>query len=157
MAAKKPKREESITQIYDKIFKRILTLSNVAVVNFINGAFDKNFPTDSKLTYNWTENVKNSLEKTIADTIITVNDTEKFHAEVQIENDNTMVLRVFDYGYQDALKYKKIVGDRTYNARRRNYPDSAAWKVIQSFIRKYQKIQRRGSERYAIRQINFGC
>ena len=101
------RKEENIAQIYDKIFKRILTLSNVAVINFINGIFNRNFPKDSKLTYNWTENIKNSLEKTIADTIITVNDTEKFHAEVQINNDSTIALRVFDYGYQDALKYRK--------------------------------------------------
>ena len=112
MADKNNRNEDNITQIYDKIFKRILTLSNVAVVNFINGIFNKNFPTDSKLTYNWTENIKNSLEKTIADTIITVNDTEKFHAEVQINRDNTISLRVFDYGYQDALKYKKVEKDR---------------------------------------------
>jgi len=112
LADKNNRNEDNITQIYDKIFKRILTLSNVAVVNFINGIFNKNFPTDSKLTYNWTENIKNSLEKTIADTIITVNDTEKFHAEVQINKDNTISLRVFDYGYQDALKYKKVEKDR---------------------------------------------
>lgn len=104
--------EESISQIYDKVFKRILTLSNVAVINFINGIFNKNYPKDSKLTYNWTENIKNSLEKTIADTIITVNDTEKYHIEAHIKNDSTVALRVFDYGYQDALKYKKTETDR---------------------------------------------
>jgi len=104
--------DENIVQIFDKIFKRILTLSNVAVINFINGIFSKNFPKDSKLTYNWTENIKNSLEKTIADTIITVSGTEKFHIEVQINNDNTIALRVFDYGYQDALKYKKVENNK---------------------------------------------
>ena len=112
MAGKNNRSDENIAQIYDKIFKRILTLSNVAVINFINGIFNKTFPKDSKLTYNWTENIKNSLDKTIADTIITVNDTEKFHAEVQINNDSTIVLRVFDYGYQDALKYRKTDSDR---------------------------------------------
>jgi hypothetical protein len=56
----------------------------VAVINFINGIFNKSFPKDSKLTYNWTENIKNSLEKTIAYTIITVNNTEKFHTEFQL-------------------------------------------------------------------------
>ena len=109
---KKTQNDENITQIYDKIFKRILTLSNVAVVGFINGIFGKNFPKDSTLMYNWTENIKNSLEKTIADTIITVNDAEKFHAEVQISNDSTIAIRVFDYGYQDALKYRKTKTDR---------------------------------------------
>ena len=110
--AEKVKDDDNITQIYDKIFKRILTLSNLAVIGFINGIFGKNFPKDSKLTYNWTENVKTDLERTIADTIITVNNTEKFHTEVQISNDNTIVLRVFDYGYQDALKYRKTENDR---------------------------------------------
>jgi hypothetical protein len=112
LASKKSKKDENIVQIYDKIFKRLLTLSNVAVINFINGIFGKEFPKDSKLTYNWTENIKSSLEKTIADTIITVNDSEKFHAEVQINSDSTIALRVFDYGYQDALKYKKVESDR---------------------------------------------
>jgi len=112
LADKKIKNDDNIVQIYDKIFKRILTLSNVAVVNFINGIFNRNFPKDSKLTYNWTENIKNSLEKTIADTIITVNDAEKFHAEAQINSDSTIALRVFDYGYQDALKYKKVENNR---------------------------------------------
>ena len=112
MAGKNVPKEESIAQIYDKVFKRILTLSNLAVINFINGLFGRNFPADSKLTYNWTENIKNSLEKTIADTIMTVNDTEKFHVEAQINSDSTIALRVFDYGYQEALKYKKIENDR---------------------------------------------
>ena len=112
MAEKIIQNDDNIVQIYDKIFKRILTLSSIAVINFVNGIFGKNFPSDSKLTYNWTENIKNSLEKTIADTIITVNDTEKFHVEVQINNDSTIAIRVFDYGYQDALKYKKVENGR---------------------------------------------
>lgn len=32
--------ENTIYQIYDKIFKKILTLSPTAVVNLINGLFD---------------------------------------------------------------------------------------------------------------------
>ena len=56
--------------------------------------------------------INNSLKKTIADIIITVNGTEKFHVEVQINSDSTIALRVFDYGYQDALKYKKVENDR---------------------------------------------
>ena len=111
MADKNIQSEENTVQIFDKIFKRILTLSNVAVVNFINGIFGKNFLKGSKVTYNWTESVKNNLEKTIADTIITVNNTEKFHIEVQIHNES-IAIRVFDYGYQDALKYRKIEDDR---------------------------------------------
>jgi hypothetical protein len=106
---------KAIYQIYDRILKRVLTLSSKSVILFINATFGRDFPLDSEITYNWTENVKNNLEKTISDTIltvITINQKEKFHIEVQINNDCTIVLRLFDYGYQDALKYKKVAKDK---------------------------------------------
>ena len=43
--------EEQIYQIYDRIFKRIFTLSNLAIVNMINGLFYTNYPPDSTVTY----------------------------------------------------------------------------------------------------------
>ena len=46
---------KEIHQIYDKAFKRILTLSDKAVINLINGLFGTDYPTNSKITYNWTE------------------------------------------------------------------------------------------------------
>ena len=46
---------EEIYQIYDKAFKRILTLSDKAVINLINGLFGTDYTTNSKITYNWTE------------------------------------------------------------------------------------------------------
>lgn len=33
-----------IYQIYDKMFKKILTLSSTAVINLINGLFETNYP-----------------------------------------------------------------------------------------------------------------
>lgn len=42
----------TIYQIYDKIFKKILTLSSTAVINLINGLFQTNYPTDSTIKYN---------------------------------------------------------------------------------------------------------
>jgi hypothetical protein len=82
------------------------------VINFINAALDKNFPLDSELTYNWTENVKDNLDRTIADSIITIAQLEKIHFEVMIGSDNTIVLRVFDYGYQYALKTSDASANR---------------------------------------------
>lgn len=40
---------QEIHQIYDKIFKKILTLSSRVVVNLINGLFDTNYPPDSSI------------------------------------------------------------------------------------------------------------
>ena len=51
-----------IYHIYDKAFKRILTLSEKTVINLINGLFDTDYPTDSKITYNWTEHENKNLK-----------------------------------------------------------------------------------------------
>ena len=104
---------EKIQFIYDKIFKRILTLSTKAVINLINGLFDTNYPIDSKITYNWTEFTDDALRKTLADTIITINDTHSYHMEAQMENDSDIVFRVFDYSFQHANR-QRISEDKFY-------------------------------------------
>ena len=99
--------------IFDKIFKRIITLSSPTVINFINGIFEEDYPLDSELTYNWTESVDDKLKKTIADTIITINRTDSFHIEAQMyKDDNSIMLRMFDYGYNHSKKKPEdIYGD----------------------------------------------
>ena len=113
-----PKREE-ISHIYDKILKRILMLSSIAVINLINGLFKTNFPLDSKMVYNWTEGIDDDLGKTISDTILTIHangEVYRFHIEIESAyrhtNDFSIVLRVFDYGYRDALKYRETGRDK---------------------------------------------
>lgn len=69
--------------IFDKIFKKILTLSSTAVVNLINGLFETNYPTDSQIDYNWTEFVDDDLRRILADTIITINHRYSYHLEAQ--------------------------------------------------------------------------
>lgn len=98
---------EDTIQICDRIFKRILTLSKTPVINFINAVFDKDFSLDSEISYHWTENMKYDLERTIKDTTITVNGTEKFYIDVQINNDEPIKPGVLDYGYQSVRKRKK--------------------------------------------------
>lgn len=98
--------DKEIHHIYDKIFKKILTLSGPAVIDMINGLFNTSHPRNSKLTYNWTEFIDDSLKLVLADTIITVNDKYQYHMEAQIENDSDIVFRVFDYGYKHAEQNK---------------------------------------------------
>ena len=74
---------EQIYQIFDKIFKKILTLSATAVINLINGLFGTNYPKDSTITYNWTEFQDDELRRTLADTILTINDWYSYHIEAQ--------------------------------------------------------------------------
>jgi hypothetical protein len=95
--------QESFYQIYDRIIKRIITLSPNAVINLINALFQTNYPPGSKITYNWTEHHDNNLERTIADTIITINNQYTYHIEVQAYKDEAIEFRVFDYSYKHAL------------------------------------------------------
>lgn len=96
--------EKEIYQIYDKIFKKILTLSSTAVVNLINGLYDTNYPPDSTIDYNWTEFHDNELRRTLADTIITINHRYSYHIEAQLLKDENLIFRVFEYGFNHASR-----------------------------------------------------
>lgn len=96
--------EKTPYQIYDIIFKKILTLSATAVINLINGLFDTNYSPDSIIRYNWTEFADDKLRKVLADTIITINGCHSYHMEAQMTEDDDIVFRVFDYGYGHAFQ-----------------------------------------------------
>ena len=56
------------------------------------------------MSYNWTEFEKDDLRKILADTILTINGKDSYHMEAQMEEDNAIILRVFDYSYNHALR-----------------------------------------------------
>lgn len=94
--------ENTIYHIYDKIFKKILTLSSKSVVNLINGLFNMDYSDDSTIQYNWTEFEDDELKRILADTILTINNRKSYHLEAQMTNDETIVFRVFEYGFFHA-------------------------------------------------------
>jgi len=107
---------DTISQIFDKILKRILlSLSKASVIAFINGMFSECFPLNTVITYHYTENVDGSLKKTVADIIITLcakDRVRRFHLEGQINDDNTIVIRIFEYGFANALLHQTTQGNR---------------------------------------------
>ena len=98
-----------IYQIYDKAFKRILTLSEKTVINLINGLFDTDYPTDSKITYNWTEHENKDLKRTLADSILTINGRDSYHIEAQMTEDEEIVFRFIEYGFGYAYKNRTFI------------------------------------------------
>jgi hypothetical protein len=102
---------DTIFHIYDKTFKKVLTLSSVAVINMINGLFDTDYPTDSTITYNWTEFEDEELKKVLADTILTINGRYSYHIEAQMTKDDNIIFRMFDYGYRHAERNKSVQED----------------------------------------------
>lgn len=101
------KTEQDVYQIYDRMFKRILTLSSRAVISLINALFQTSYPPDSRILYNWTEHVDGKFRQTLADVILTVNGEHSYHIEAQMYPDEEIELRVFDYGYHHALKHRR--------------------------------------------------
>lgn len=100
---------QKISNIYDLAIKRILELSSGAVVGLINGLYDEAFPVDnSKATPDPTENINDDMGHTFSDKMLTITSGDiirRFHIEAEISSDDKeIVLKVFDYGYQSALK-----------------------------------------------------
>lgn len=70
----------------------------------INGLYGTDYPLDSRVAYHWTEHEDDELKKTIADTIITINEKDSYHIEFQMTVDSEIIIRVFQYGYGHAMK-----------------------------------------------------
>lgn len=104
---------DEISHIFDKTFKKVLTLSTTAVINLVNGLFGTDYSTDSTISYNWTEFVDKDLRHILADTIITINDIHSYHLEAQMTQDADIVLRVFEYGYSHANR--TALSDRNHH------------------------------------------
>ncbi|MBE5927277.1 MAG: hypothetical protein E7270_09980 [Lachnospiraceae bacterium] len=151
-----------IREIYDRIFKKILTLSNKSVINLINGLFDTDYPLDSVITYHWTEMVDDDLRKTLADTIITVNGCDSYHIEAQMYTDDDIVMRVFNYSYGHSVQYRKYeeelvfpVPKIIYFGDAKNVPDT--YKLVLNFKEqgKFEyKVKTFKYQEHSIEEIN---
>ncbi|MDD3239618.1 MAG: hypothetical protein PHW47_05950 [Lachnospira sp.] len=100
------KRSKRVHAIYDRIFKRLMSLSEKVVIAFINGLYGTDYSLDSIVTYVSTEGVKDDLSDTMSDVMVTIDGEHTYHMEAQMSMDETMVFRVFEYGYMRADKSK---------------------------------------------------
>jgi hypothetical protein len=99
------KRETA--HIFDLILKRLIRLSNVAIINFVNGLFGTNHPLDSTVEYPNTENVSKKLRKLMSDTIVIIGGTHVYNIEGEINSDDeNIAVRVFEYGFMEGLRTK---------------------------------------------------
>ena len=117
-AGKSDKPERENLQLFDLMLKFLLKEASApALVHFINGLFGKNYPTDSRVSFPATESVqeqpqKQGLEKIQSDLIVMIN-ADAFSIEAQIEDDETIALRVFQYGFAYAKQNMKISEDQS--------------------------------------------
>ncbi|MDR2444732.1 MAG: hypothetical protein LBD44_02180 [Spirochaetaceae bacterium] len=96
--------------IFDRSFKQIMgSISSRAMVRFINGLFDSNHPLDSEVKRLNTEYIDKALKKRLCDETVSVGRTI-YVIEEQTTDDANMAIRVFEYGYAQALHDKETQG-----------------------------------------------
>ena len=71
----------------------------------INGLFHTNYSTESIVEYPNKEFVNRFLKERLADVFISINSTHTYHLEAQIQKDENIVLRVFEYGFYHAVEH----------------------------------------------------
>ena len=92
-----------IHQIYDKIFKRIFSLSNAAIICLINGLFGTSYPSDSTVEFLRTEYTTLNLTGKFADVYLVIGGLYHYHLEAQTDYNEHIIVRVFEYGFYHAI------------------------------------------------------
>lgn len=92
----------------DQLMKVMFKLSKKVTVNLLNGLFDENYnPKDVKIQYTNNEFILENLEKIYGDMFIRVEHYTKiitYHIEFQTQNDKSMAVRMFRYGFEKAVE-----------------------------------------------------
>ena len=93
----------------DQIMRVLFKLSKHMTVELINGLFNEQFiSSEVDIRYGNSEFVTGEFNRIIGDLFITIEDQGKtyhFHIEFQILNDQTMVIRMFRYGFEKAFEH----------------------------------------------------
>jgi hypothetical protein len=117
MADKKKGGANALTteQFFDKTFKRLFgNASHPALVAFINGGFGSHHALESPVAFQPTESIvktpSGTMKRETSDMILTIAG-KPYIIEAQTGDDETIALRVFEYGFSYALKGRTITDD----------------------------------------------
>ena len=88
----------------DEVLKFLFSTSKKVLVNLLNGIFEENFNADEvNLSVSNNEFIMDTFETIRGDVFFDIlnNESEKisYHLEFQTRNDSTMVIRMFEYGF----------------------------------------------------------
>jgi hypothetical protein len=107
----------------DQIMKVLFKLSKKVMIDLMNGLFDEDFKHDEvTIKYENTEFIRDDFERIIGDIFISIckkTHTYHYHVEFQTTNDNSMVIRMFRYGFEKAYE---INDDITQNEIKLDFP-----------------------------------
>ena len=96
----------------DEILKFLFSTSHKVLINLLNGVFEESLNADDvELTITSNEFIDEDLGVYIGDMFFSIlkSNSEKlsYHLEFQTKNDNTMVIRMFEYGYKKGKQESK--------------------------------------------------
>ena len=89
----------------DEVLKFLFSTSNKVLVKLLNGIFNENFSVDEvELTVSNNEFVEDDLGILRGDMFFDILNKDynkaSYHIEFQTKNDNTMIVRMFEYGFK---------------------------------------------------------
>jgi hypothetical protein len=91
-------------KLFDALFARLTELSDPALVVFINALFSTNFSLDAHVN-RMTTNQHDGRRPRHPDLVLKIG-TTFFHLEAQTGWDGHIAVRVFAYGYQEAVRHR---------------------------------------------------
>ena len=96
----------------DEVLKLLFSTSNKVLVKLLNGIFNENFSVDEvELTVSNNEFVEDDLGILRWDMFFDILNKDynkaSYHIEFQTKNDNTMIVRMFEYGFKKGKEQLK--------------------------------------------------
>ena len=100
----------------DEVLKYLFSTSTKVLLKLLNGVFNENFNEDEvNLTVSNNEFIEDTLSVIRGDMFFDIikNNSKKasYHLEFQTKNDNTMVVRMFEYGLKKGKESSSIDED----------------------------------------------
>jgi hypothetical protein len=92
--------------IFNNIFAYIKHHSAQAVIHLVNGLYGTDHPLNSSVDYPSTEYIDSGYKQNLLDLVIRIDNSLNYHIETQIQDDESMALRMFQYGFLLALHNK---------------------------------------------------
>jgi hypothetical protein len=107
------RKQQEIIKL-DQILKLLFRMSKKVTIDLLNGLFEEEFSSDEvSVEYGNSEFIKDDLDRIIGDVFINIHKGTylyHYHIEFQTTNDNSMVIRMFQYGFEKALELNNAAG-----------------------------------------------
>ena len=112
-----PKKEANSERVkLDEILKSLFTVSSKVLINMLNSLFKENYAAEAtEVSFTSNEFVDDAYNILRGDLFLKLSDADKsnhYHVEIQTLNDDSMVIRMLEYGISKAKEIAKCVGDQ---------------------------------------------